>query len=199
MDERSDLNTADLQSAGAVGETLRRRRQMKGMSLRQVAEAAEISVGMLSQVERDLAAPSVKTLRAICAAMDMPVSWLFNSADAPPGPEAEYIVRHDARRTLSYQSGRLSKELLSPDTQPKIQMLRFVIKPGGHSGEPYRNEEGGKCGLVLAGTLGVEIDGAGFELQPGDSLTFPATSLVRFWAVGEANCEVIWIVAPATV
>jgi transcriptional regulator with XRE-family HTH domain len=42
-----------------VGETLRLRRQMRGLSLKQVAEPAGISVGMLSQVERGLAAPSI--------------------------------------------------------------------------------------------------------------------------------------------
>lgn len=58
-----------------VCEALRQHRQIRGMSLRQVAERAGISVGMLSQAERGLAAPSIKALRAVCAAMDMPVNW----------------------------------------------------------------------------------------------------------------------------
>ena len=35
-----------------VGERLRLRRQMRGLSLKQVADPAGISVGMLSQVEK---------------------------------------------------------------------------------------------------------------------------------------------------
>lgn len=199
MDRTDDLSSGTMQSTEGVGEILRRRRQMKGVSLRQVAETAEVSVGMLSQVERGLASPSVRTLRAICAAMDMPVSWLFHASAGDGGLDANYIVRADERRSLSYQSGRLFKELLSPDTQPTIQMLRFVLKPGAHSGEPYRNEEGGKCAIVLSGELGVELDGTEFTLVVGDTITFPASALVRFWAKGEATCEVIWVVAPATV
>ncbi|MBV2184349.1 MAG: XRE family transcriptional regulator [Rhizobium sp.] len=182
-----------------VGETLRLRRQMRGLSLKQVAERAGISVGMLSQVERGLAAPSIKTLRAICLAMDMPVNWLFHRDGEQEDQAAEYIVPRDARRLLTYHDGTLIKELLTPDTQPTIQMLRFLLKPGASSGEPYSDAAGGKCGLVLSGTLGLELNGTEFVIKEGDSFAFPATTMVRFWAIGNIPCEVIWVVAPATV
>ncbi len=182
-----------------VGERLRLRRQMRGLSLKQVADPAGISVGMLSQVERGLATPSIKTLRAICAAMDMPVNWLFHRDDSQGDLATEYIVPRDARRSLTYHDGALTKELLTPDTQPQIQMLRFVLKPGSNSGEAYNNTEGGKCGIVLSGTLGLELNGTEFIINEGDSFAFPAIMMVRFWAIGSEPCEVIWVVAPATV
>lgn len=197
--EMIPLDAASHDDARWVGEALRLRRQMRGQSLRQVAEPARISVGMLSQVERGLATPSIRTLRAICAAMDMPVSWLFHHSGNAPAEETEYIVRQGGRRSLSYEDGGLVKELLTPDTQPRIQMLRFVLRPGATSGEPYNNAEGGKCGLVLAGRLGLEINDRRFEVEVGDSFSFPANAMVRFWAIGDAVCEVIWVVAPATV
>ncbi|MHA6688539.1 helix-turn-helix domain-containing protein [Mesorhizobium sp. A556] len=182
-----------------VGEALRRRRQIRGLSLRQISQPAGISVGMLSQVERGLATPSIRTLRAICAAMDMPVNWLFHRDGEEKSSASEYIVPRDARRSLTYLDGALTKELLTPDTQPKIQMLRFVINPGASSGEPYCNAEGGKCGIVLAGKLGLDLNGLAFVIGTGDSFAFPATAMVRFWAIGDEQCEVIWVVAPATV
>lgn len=196
----ADLQELDHQSdAVQVGETLRLRRQMRGLSLKQVAEPAGISVGMLSQVERGLAAPSIKTLRAICSAMDMPVNWLFHRDHDPDNQANEFIVQQNCRRTLTYQDGALVKELLTPDTQPQIQMLRFVMEAGADSGEPYSNAEGGKCGLVLSGTLGLELDGNPFTVNTGDSFAFPAQAMVRFWTIGDATCEVIWVVSPATV
>ncbi|WP_374396346.1 helix-turn-helix domain-containing protein [Tabrizicola sp.] len=193
------VSAGDHSDTGQVGETLRLRRQMRGMSLKQVAEPAGISVGMLSQVERGLVAPSIKTLRAICAAMDMPVNWLFHREGEAVGQAAEFVVPANARRSLSYLDGALIKELLTPDTQPRIQMLRFVMRPGASSGEPYSNAEGGKCGIVLAGTLGLELNGVKVVVNTGDSFAFPASSLVRFWTIGEDTCEVLWVVAPATV
>lgn len=192
-------STGDHGDTGQVGETLRLRRQMRGMSLKQVAEPAGISVGMLSQVERGLVAPSIKTLRAICAAMDMPVNWLFHRDGETAGQAAEFVVTANGRRSLTYLDGALTKELLTPDTQPQIQMLRFVMRPGASSGEPYSNAEGGKCGFVVAGTLGLELNGVELVVNTGDSFAFPASTLVRFWTVGEETCEVLWVVAPATV
>lgn len=187
------------QDKSQIGERLRLRRKLRGMSLKQVSEGAGLSVGMLSQVERGLAVPSVKSMRAICAALDMPVAWLFEASAEEHAEHDDYVVRENARRELSYDDGSLRKQLLTPDTQPQIQMLRFLMRPGADSGEPYSNTEGGKCGLVVQGTLGLQLDGQSLVIRQGDSFAFPAWTMVRFWTIGDDPCEVIWVVAPATV
>lgn len=63
-------------------------------------------------------------------------------------------------------------------------------------GEPYSNAEGGKCGIVLKGTLGLELNDRSFTIGTGDSFAFPGQAMVRFWNVGEEECEVV---SPATV
>lgn len=198
MTSFADLET-ETQDRSQIGERLRLRRKLRGLSLKDVSTRAGLSVGMLSQVERGLALPSVKSMRAICAALDMPVAWLFEAASEPNPDHNDYVVRASARRELSYDDGSLRKQLLTPDTQPQIQMLRFLMQPGADSGEPYSNTEGGKCGLVVSGTLGLGLDGQSLVIKQGDSFAFPAWTMVRFWTIGDEPCEVIWVVAPATV
>lgn len=77
--------------------------------------------------------------------------------------------------------------------------LLNVSENDGGSGEPYCDAGGGKCGLVLAGILSLELEGISFEIHAGSSFAFPATSSVRFWTIGDSLCEVICVVAPATV
>ncbi len=90
------------------------------------------------------------------------------------------------------------KELMSPDSIPGIQMMRIVIQPGGSSGEsPYNHPNGAKCGTVVAGRFGLEVDEREYILELGDSFAFNATSRHRFWCVGSKPCEVIWVVTPA--
>ena len=182
-----------------IGERLRLRRKMRAMSLKDVADGSGLSVGMLSQVERGLTSPSIKSMRAICNALEMPVKWLFEAHATQLDDDAEFVVRSDARREIAYDESGLFKQILTPDTQPKIQMLRFVMQPGADSGEAYANSEGGKCGIVLAGTMGLELDGYRMTIREGDSFAFPATAMVRYWNEGDRLCEVLWIVAPATV
>lgn len=182
-----------------LGEKLRLRRKLRKLSLKAVAEKAGLSIGLLSQVERGLTTPSIRSLRAICEALDMPALWLFERSGESGGEESDVVVRREARRRLAYVDSGLHKEILTPDAQPQIQLLRFVLQPGADSGEPYSDLEGGKCGIVLRGALGLSVDGRSFTIRAGDSFAFPATSLVRFWSLGEEVCEVIWGVAPATV
>ena len=61
----------------AVGEALRRRRQHQGRTLREVAEAAGVSLTDLSEVERGRKEASSEVLEAVCAALHLGLAELF--------------------------------------------------------------------------------------------------------------------------
>ena len=178
-----------------LGQKLRLRRKLKGLSLQEVALRSGVSLGQLSHVERGLSMPSLRSLRLICAALDMPMGWLFeDGAEADSG----IVVRASARRRIDLGAKGMAKELLTPDTCPGIQMMRVMIRPGGSSGErPYNNAEGSKCALVLSGQLGLEVDGQVFKLNAGDSFAIESQKMLRFWCEGSEPCELIWTVTPA--
>ncbi len=179
-----------------IGPRLRARRKVRGMSLQQVAARAEVSIGLLSQIERGLSMPSVRSLRAICAALEMPVGWLFDGPDAGQ-PDPVVVPRH-RRRVLDLGDKGMVKELMTPDDCRGIQMMRLVIRPGGASGSTaYNHPEGAKCGTVLSGVLGLELDGVTHRIEAGDSFAFDATRMIRFWAEGVDETVVIWVVSPA--
>ncbi|WP_151718427.1 helix-turn-helix domain-containing protein [Gemmobacter serpentinus] len=193
---RAPLASAE---AAEIGRKLRLRRKRRQLSLKEVSEKSGLSIGLLSLVERGLTMPSVRSMRAICGALDMPVLWLFEGGEGEAAQEADIVVRQPARRRLAYSDNGIQKELLTPDSQPHIQMLRFVLQAGADSGDPYSNDAGGKCGIVLRGRLGLALDDRQFSIATGDSFAFDARQKVRFWAEGPEDCEVIWVVAPPTV
>ena len=181
-----------------IGKKLRLRRKVRGLSLQDVASRAEVSIGLLSQIERGLSSPSLRSLGAICKALDMPMGWLFEAAEREPGAAGDILVRRHARRVLDLGAKGMVKELMTPDACAAIQMMRIIIQPGGSTGEtPYNHPEGAKCGTVLAGVLGLAVDGETFRLGEGDAFAFDATSHIRFWAEGDRACELIWVVTPA--
>jgi len=185
----------DISPDEGIGRKLRQRRSIKGRSLQEVADRAEISIGLLSQIERGMTTPSLKSLRQICAALDMPVGWLF---DVPDGDHEDVVVRAGERRAMTIGPRGMTKELLSPDSVPGIQLLRIVVQPGGSSGDqPYNSDSGSKCGIVVSGTLGLEIEGKTYVVATGDSFAFAATKMARFWCIGEQPVQLIWAVTPA--
>jgi transcriptional regulator with XRE-family HTH domain len=195
MSEQAEIGpTPETERDEGLGRKLRLRRTIKRLSLQSVAERADISVGLLSQIERGNTSPSLRSLRQICAALDMPVGWLF---DVPTSKLEDAVVRANARRTLDLGPKGMRKELLSPDTVTGIQMMRIEIRPGAAWGEATRNESGAKCGVVMSGTLALELDGIVHVVGPGDSFAFEATKLHRFWCEGQETVDLLWVVAPA--
>jgi transcriptional regulator with XRE-family HTH domain len=61
----------------AVGGALRRRRLAQGRTLREVAEAAGVSLTYLSEVERGRKEASSEVLEAVCAALELALADLL--------------------------------------------------------------------------------------------------------------------------
>jgi transcriptional regulator with XRE-family HTH domain len=195
MSEHAEIETtSEAERDEGLGRKLRLRRTIKRFSLQYVAERANISAGLLSQIERGIATPSLRSLRQICTALDMPVGWLF---DVPASQQEDAVVRANARRTLDLGPKSMRKELLSPDTVTGIQMMRIEIRPGGAMSDAIRNASGAKCGIVMSGVLALELDGVVHVVGPGDSFAFEATRSHRFWCEGQDTVDLLWVVAPA--
>jgi transcriptional regulator with XRE-family HTH domain len=63
-----------------LGDVLRQARITQGRTLRQVSDAARVSLGYLSEVERGRKEASSELLSAICDALDVPLSQLLTDA-----------------------------------------------------------------------------------------------------------------------
>ncbi len=97
-------------SALALGEIIRRQRELGELSMRRFAELAGISNPYLSQIERGLRAPSEHVLEAIAAALGVSVEALYAQAGVSP-PSAEQAdnalldaIRADPRLTARQRS-----------------------------------------------------------------------------------------------
>ena len=76
-----------------LGDVLRRTRTTQGRTLRQVSDAARVSLGYLSEVERGRKEASSELLSAICDALDVPLSQLLVEA-------GEHLARLEHRTVL---------------------------------------------------------------------------------------------------
>ena len=72
-----------------LGEYIRSQRQLANLSLRRLAELAEVSNPYLSQLERGLHEPSVRVLNQVARALRMPVEDFFDRlGHGDPGADA---------------------------------------------------------------------------------------------------------------
>ncbi|HVB51311.1 MAG TPA: XRE family transcriptional regulator [Acidimicrobiales bacterium] len=105
-----------------VGARIRTRRLQRGISLRQFARDLEVSASFISQLETGKASPSVATLFAICAALDLSTDELFDN-DATVnelganGTEGATDASNNPWRSSS-SFGTLAKELPAHSERP---------------------------------------------------------------------------------
>lgn len=178
-----------------VGVILRRLRHDKGWSLQELAQESGVSVGMISQIERDLANPSVRVLTAIRRALGAPVSAVFRDVsvvrdDDPKEPD--FVRRADQRPVL--ELGTLRKELLTSSGHHNLQIMILHINPGGHSGNTALSYPAEKGGMVLSGELLLTVDGKEARLREGDSFVFDSALEHSFSNPTDTVVQVIWII-----
>ena len=181
---------------GLIGAKLRGLRQRQTRTLAEVSAITGISVGHLSQLERDLVSPSIKTLHDISRALGVNISWFF-TPEVPLDHASQYIVRRDARRHISFAEGIDDYQLNSLAVR-QIGLLYSTFAPGSSSGESPYAHEGEEAGLVVAGKLELWIDGVSLHLDTGDSFSFPSNRPHRYRNPGRAHTVVVWAMTPPT-
>ena len=65
-----------------LGEQIRNIRKSRDFTLKALAEQTGLSIGYISQIERNLTDPSLSTLRKISAALDVPTYLFMGEAEA---------------------------------------------------------------------------------------------------------------------
>lgn len=180
----------------SLGLAVRIARQRREMSLKQVADGAGISVGLMSQIERGISSPSVRVLRAICAVLEIPVLSLFDRDGQHADREAQMIVRAGRRRSVDFGDRGFVKSFLNAHDGGALQVMELVLAEGGGSGDDAYRHDGEECGLVLSGSFELYVDGDLFRLNPGDAFHFESRLPHKFRNLHPGETRVLWITTP---
>lgn len=151
-----------------------------------------VAIGALSQLERGLVSPNIRTIFTVSHALGVSAAALIDPENAPENGEISYIVRAGRRRRL-LDAGGVRKDVASPPSSPRLRSYYMVIQPGCGSGEVPYTHEGNELGIVLSGRLELEIEGEKYALVTGDSFAFASHKPHRFFNVGAEPATVFWV------
>jgi transcriptional regulator with XRE-family HTH domain len=174
-----------------IGTRLRTARRGRGLTLDQVAQAAGLTKGFVSRLERDDVSPSVASLVSVCDVLGLRVGDLFD-------PPKTSVIRAGGGRLINFGGEGAVERLVTPGTQSALEVIHSVIEPGGNGGEElYALSCEAECAYVLAGTVEVILEEGSEMLAAGDAMTFPGKSPHTWRNPGDVPAEVLWILAPA--
>lgn len=184
----------------ALGQQLRALRTAASLSVEGLAHRAGVSAGLVSQVERGIGNPSLQNLQKLAAALGTSLSTLFSrERGSPPSGTVERrcaVVRRDERKKLVFPRERIVYELLTPDLQRSLEVIRSVVPVDYDTGaRPYRHA-GEDCVHILRGRMEVHVGDECHVLEAGDTITFDA-SLPHWWRnAGDEESEMIGATSP---
>jgi len=173
----------------SLGTSIRDLRKSHGWPLKLIAERTGLSSGMISLIERDLTSPSIRSLRLLATALEVPVERFFSDS----GPEEatpdtlQHVIRPDDRKSLRLEHLGISIQTASPRNGGSVQMLIFEVEPGCGSGPEMDQHEGEESGLVMAGKLDFWIGEEHHVLTEGDTFQFIAATPHRYHNHSRSN------------
>src|SRR6218665_3126169 len=164
-----------------LGEKIARFRALRGLSLRATAASAGVSSSFLSQVENDLANPSVASLRRIAAALGVSPAVLLavDRAQHPLAGAVKYVISEPPLRNLEIYSG--------------------TFEPNGSTGDvPYAHGDSQEFLIVVSGTITLRLGDEDYVMHRNDSIEYLSSTPHRIRNESEAPAEVLWITSPPT-
>lgn len=179
-----------------IGERIKKKRNEKGFSLRELAGKVDLSASFLSQIEQGKASPSIENLKKIANYLEVKVSYLIEEEDETLG--SFHIKKEDRKYVESIDSKTSIALLTSSKIEKNMEPIMYEIKPGGESGRGFFNHNGEEFIYIIEGTLDIYIEDQLTTLNEGDSFYFKSSLNHRFKNNGKKLTKAIWIVTPPT-
>ena len=171
---RSSEHDQEPEEPIGVGERIKKLRELKKLSLGDVAQRSGISEQILESIEADATAPPLGTLTKLARALEMKMGYLLTAGEPKPfvitrKDERKPVSRHAAEQQSKYGYSYLS---LSPGMRDR-NMEPFLVTLSPTLEEvPGSVHEGEEFIYVLEGEMEVVIGEHREVLYPGDTIYY---------------------------
>ncbi|SEM32537.1 transcriptional regulator, XRE family with cupin sensor [Roseovarius azorensis] len=175
-----------------IGVNLRRLRQRRHLSTRELASRSGVSHSTISLIERDQISPTVDTLQAVLDALGSRLSEFLSGVregGTSPFYRAEDLPEIGNPDNISYKIIGLDHVFRS------IQFLHETYSVGADSGEMLTHVAQ-EAGFVMTGQVEVTVGQATRVLNRGDGYYFDSREFHRFRNVGSTKAEIISAISP---
>jgi transcriptional regulator with XRE-family HTH domain len=195
-----------------VGERIRLAREAAGMSVRELSRRIDVSASHVSQVERGLASFSVRALYNVVSILGISMDSLFEgstldstpariedevaaTAQAGPLDDAGIVLRSSARPSMQLEAGpRWERLTAKPEVGAEFIEVIYAPAEGAAPPEDFIRHIGREYGIIIQGTLSVQVGFGRAEMHVGDSIAFDSSIPHRFWNQTGGEVKAVWFV-----
>jgi transcriptional regulator with XRE-family HTH domain len=172
-----------------IGEKLKELRIQRNLTQEELADRCELSKGFISQVERDLASPSIATLTDLLECLGSSLKEFF------AGDSTEKVVYSPQDMFEKEEENRKITWLVPAAQRNAMEPILLELDPGACSAE-LPPSEGEEFGYVLKGSLTLHAGSRKYRIRKVSSFCLhPATSHY-LENTGSVPATLLWISNP---
>ena len=176
-----------------VGERVRKVRERRGLSLRDISQRTDIDISMLSRIEEGVVTPPLGTVIRLAKALEMKMGYFISGEEN----KAYTIVRRDDRRVVARYNSKKGKqygyeyESLAPHKKDRHMEPFLVTLEPAETEEERSTHDGQEFIFVLQGRMEVRLGREIHILEPGDAIYYDSTVPHLVKCHGEENTKIL--------
>ena len=175
-----------------IGEKLRALRQQRNLTQEELADRCELSKGFISQVERNLASPSIATLTDMLECLGSNLNSFFSDFRE----ERVVFSADDMFRKIDSGNLKSSVTWLIPSAQKnRMEPILVELEEGGKTDE-MPPSEGEEFGYVLSGSVFLCSGNSRYKVTAGESFCLHPDTMHHLENAGKKRAKVIWVSDP---
>jgi len=173
-----------------IGEKLWRLRVKNGLTQKDLADRCDLSKGFISQVENNLASPSIATLMDILETLGVSAKDFFNDKnDAVVFREEDVFIQEDP------ENGNKIRWLIPSAQKNKMEPILLTLPKSGRS-QTYQPFDGEVFGYVIRGCVFLYMGGQKYKIKKGESF-YHSADFEHYLENGSGReSEILWVTAP---
>lgn len=174
-----------------IGEKLRELRIQRGLTQEELADRCELSKGFISQVERELASPSIATLKDMLECLGVTLQSFFSDNSS----EKVVFSPQDMFEKEDLEQGRKITWLVPDAQKNSMEPILLELQPGGIS-QILPPHEGEEFGYVLKGQITLLAGKRRYTVRKGDSFCIHPSVTHSIENTGAKPAVVLWVSTP---
>ncbi len=174
-----------------IGEKLKRLRIKNNLTQEELADRCELSKGFISQIERELASPSISTLSDLLQCLGTDLKDFFNDA----ADDSVVFTSDDVFVKQNKEDGNTIEWIVPNSQKHDMEPIMITLAPGGKSyvDDPHEGEE---FGFVMGGSVYLHLGSRKLRVKKHESFYYKATQVHYLENAGKTEAKLIWISTP---
>lgn len=176
-----------------IGVRVKKLRSGKKLTLRQLSGLSGVSATQISEIERNLTAPTVPTLMKIVSALDTEASIFFEKKD---NKTISLVRKNDRQQLIDRKNNVFIENITTGITDSKIKAIIAHPPPGAENIPGGYQHPGEELIYVIKGKIEVQLNDTSYTLEEGDSIHFRGEIRHIIRNPTNQDVEVLAIISP---